>query len=330
MTRDDPPAHHAPRGFRNPWPTDDGRPGFGDFLRWRRERAGAPPRPVPEFPVAIAAPSVPRAGAAEARLTWIGHSTFLIQAGPVNVLTDPVWSETVSPVPGMGPRRLVAPGLAFEALPPIDAILLSHDHYDHLDGPTVRRLARGHPAAVWVTPIGYRRWLRRRGVRKVCELDWWEPAALEAGGVAMKVTALPAQHWTRRSPLDAGRRLWASFALETPSARIYFAGDSGYCPAFTEIGERMGPFDAGLLPIGAYEPRWFMRTAHMDPDEAVRSWQDLGGSGRLVAMHWGTFPLTDEPILEPPARLRTAWSRTQNNGDMLSILRHGETLRWER
>jgi N-acyl-phosphatidylethanolamine-hydrolysing phospholipase D len=194
----------------------------------------------------------------------------------------------------------------------------------------VRRLARRHPGAVWVAPVGYRRWLRRRGVRQVRELDWWEPTCLHVAGVTVTVTALPAQHWTRRTPLDTGRRLWASFGLETPAARVFFAGDSGYCPAFSEIGGRTGPFDAVLLPIGAYEPRWFMRTAHMDPDEAVRAWHDLGGCGRLVAMHWGTFILTDEPVLEPPARLRSAWDRSRNNPALLSILRHGETLRWER
>jgi N-acyl-phosphatidylethanolamine-hydrolysing phospholipase D len=324
------PPHHGPDGFRNPWPTDEGRPGFGDFLRWRRERAELPREPLPDLPLAVPAPAQPRAAAGEVRLTWIGHATLLIQAGPLNVLTDPVWSDTVSPVPGLGPRRLVAPGLAFDALPPIDAVLLSHDHYDHLDAPTVRRLARAHPDAVWITPIGYRRWLRRRGVPSVRELDWWEPTCLDAAGVTATITALPAQHWTRRTPLDTGKRLWASYALEAPPARIYFAGDSGYCPAFAEIGARMGPFDALLLPIGAYEPRWFMRTAHMDPDEAVQAWLDLGGSGRLVAMHWGTFIMTDEPVLEPPARLRSAWDRAQNNPGQLSILRHGETLRWER
>jgi len=325
-----PPSHRGRHGFRNPWPTDDGRPGFRALLRWRRERAALPPQPLPDLPVAVPDPALPRASGGEVRITWVGHATFLIQAGPVNVLTDPVWSDTVSPIPGLGPRRLVAPGLAFDALPPIDIVLLSHDHYDHLDAPTVRRLARRHPGAAWIAPVGYRRWLRRRGVRQIRELDWWEPTRPDVAGVTVTVTALPVQHWTRRTPIDTGRRLWASFGLETPDARIYFAGDSGYCPAFSEIGGRMGPFDAALLPIGAYEPRWFMRTAHMDPDEAVQAWHDLGASGRLVAMHWGTFVLTDEPVLEPPARLRAAWDRSENNPALLSILRHGETLRWER
>lgn len=324
------PSHHGPHGFRNPWPTDDGRPGLRDLLRWRRERAALPPQPLPDLPLAVPAPALPRAEAGEVRITWVGHATFLIQSGPVNVLTDPVWSDTASPVPGLGPRRLVAPGLPIDRLPPIDAVLLSHDHYDHLDSPTVRRLARSQPDAIWIAPLGYRTWLQRRGIRNVRELDWWQPTGLDAGGVAVTITALPVQHWTRRSPLDTGKRLWASFALETPAARVYFGGDSGYCPAFAEVGGRLGPFDAALLPIGAYEPRWFMRTAHMDPDEAVRAWQELGGSGRLVAMHWGTFILTDEPVLEPPARLRSAWDRAQHNPDLLSILRHGETLRWER
>jgi N-acyl-phosphatidylethanolamine-hydrolysing phospholipase D len=300
-------------------------------MRWRRERRGMalPPLPGPaDLPLATPEPARPRGDHDEVRITWIGHASFLIQAGPFNVLTDPVWSEYASPVQGTGPRRLVAPGLPFDALPPIDATLLSHDHYDHLDAPTVRRIAnRFGDRVTWMTPLGYSDWLSRRGVETVRELDWWERTELAAYGTTLTITACPAQHWTRRRPLTRSRRLWSSFVLETGSGRrIFFAGDSGYCPAFTEIGQQLGPFDAALLPIGAYEPRWFMKPAHMDPDEAVRAWRDLGGQGHLVAMHWGTFILTDEPALEPPERTRHAWARDGGEAHELSILRHGETL----
>jgi len=325
------PLHHrSDGGFRNPW-HDAGERGFREFMRWRRERRGMSLPPLPaasELPLATPDPGLPRCAPGEVRITWVGHATFLIQAGPFNVLTDPVWSDFASPVQGAGPRRLVAPGIAFDALPPIDATLLSHDHYDHLDAPTVRRLASrfGHDM-LWITPPGYRHWLNRRGARNVRELDWWDTTRLDGHGATLTISACPAQHWTRRRPFVRSRRLWASFALDTGAgSRIFFGGDSGYCPAFAEIGERLGPFDAALLPIGAYEPRWFMKPAHMDPDEAVQAWRDLGGRGQLVAMHWGTFILTDEPALEPPARARAAWARAGGATDELSILRHGETL----
>jgi N-acyl-phosphatidylethanolamine-hydrolysing phospholipase D len=326
------PAHHRPDGgFRNPWPDGAGERGFGDFLRWRRERNQRPLPPLPdarELPRARPEAAHPRGRAGETRITWVGHSSFLLQLGPFNVLTDPVWSEHASPLPWIGPRRLVPAAIDFAALPPIDAVLLSHDHYDHLDRPTIRRLVRRFGDTLhFITPLGYRDWLHGRRARTLSELDWWQAERLSTGSASLTVMACPAQHWTRRRPLVRSRRLWASFVLDAgPGARVYFAGDSGYCPAFAEIGQRAGPFDAALLPIGAYEPRWFMRAAHMNPEEAVQAWRDLGGRGRFVAMHWGTFILTDEPALEPPARTRRAWAAAGGSPRDLSILRHGETL----
>jgi N-acyl-phosphatidylethanolamine-hydrolysing phospholipase D len=325
------PAHHREDGgFRNPWPAETER-SFRDFLRWRRERRGLPPQVVPPpEQLAPATPNValPRASAAEVRITWVGHATFLLQMGRWNVLTDPVWSERASPISWTGPSRLVPPGLSFEALPPIDLVILSHDHYDHLDDPTVRRLLARHGAGLrWVVPLGLGKWLARRGAKQVIELDWWGSARVEEAADGLDVTAYPAQHWSRRRPFERSPRLWASFGLDAGAGRrVYFGGDSGYAPIFREIGSRAGPFDAALLPIGAYEPRWFMRGAHMDPSEAVRTYLDLGGRGRFVAMHWGTFILTDEPILEPPARTRQAWLEAGLPDADLSILRHGETL----
>jgi N-acyl-phosphatidylethanolamine-hydrolysing phospholipase D len=325
--------HHLPDGhFTNPWlSAADQTRGFGDLLRWswNRMARGTPKSPpAGHFSVVPNDVAHPRAPADEVRLTWVGHSSFLVQAGGLNVLTDPVWSRRASPMRWAGPARLVEPGIGFDALPPIDAVLLSHDHYDHLDEPTVRRLNERFGRALrWLTPLGYRRWLARRGVESVTEMDWWDEAALEAEGAAARVVCLPAQHWTRRSPRSTNTRLWAAFALLTAGGRrIFNAADSGYFAGFAEIGRRYGPFDASLLPIGAYEPRWFMKPAHMNPEEAVQTYRDLGGRGVLAAMHWGTFRLTDEDPLEPPVRTRDAWRDAGLPPGGLWIARHGETL----
>lgn|SRR5690606_11813176 len=322
--------HHCPDGgFRNPWLTPARIPPGRAFWRWRLERLrnGVAPNPAPgELPAARPAVAQPRGAAGELRITWVGHATFLVQAGSINVLTDPVWSRRVSPVSWAGPARLAPPGLDFDALPPLDAILLSHDHYDHLDDRTVRRLARRYPDVTWVAPLGLRSWLARRGAAHVVELDWWQDARVATPGGELRVTAAPAQHWSRRSLIADSGRLWASFALSAGDGpAVYFGGDSGYFPGFEEIGARLGPFDAALLPIGAYAPRWFMRPMHMDPEEAVRAYLDLGGRGAFVAMHWGTFRLSDEPPLEPPLLLREAWTAAALPADDLWILAHGET-----
>jgi N-acyl-phosphatidylethanolamine-hydrolysing phospholipase D len=324
------PAHHDPAGgFRNPWPAAYSREP-GGVLRWRRERRTMvlPPNP-PRGALPLARPHLagPGPGAGEIRITWVGHSTFLIQLRGLNILTDPQWSRRASPVQFAGPSRLAPPGLPWDDLPGIDAVLLSHDHYDHLDSPTVRRLHRRFGERIrWFTPLGYRPWLGRRGIKDPLELDWWEVATLETAEGFIRVVALPCQHWTRRTPWDGHRRLWASWAV-IPDAgpSVYFCGDSGYFPGFPEIHQRMGEFDALLLPIGAYEPRWFMRPVHMNPEEAVQAYLELGGTGTMVGMHWGTFRLTDEDPLEPPVRTRAAWAAAGLSPQWLWIPQHGET-----
>lgn len=326
-------AHHRPGGgFRIPWPIAVQDAGAFPLLRWQLERLrrGVPPRPTPdELPRVMSRPALPRAAPGELRATWVGHSSFLLQLGRANVLTDPVWSRRASPVQWAGPVRMAEPGIAFDALPPIDAVLLSHDHYDHLDRPTVRRLhARYGDRVRWITPLGYADWLAQLGIRTAIELDWHESARVVVSSFPstwVDITALPAQHWSQRSPFTALARLWASFAIVSGDVRIYFAGDSGYFDGFREIGRRYGPFDAALLPIGAYEPRWFMQAAHMNPEEAVRAFQDLGATGTFVGMHWGTFKLTDEPVLEPPERARAAWCAAGLPPGKLWVPQHGET-----
>ena len=320
------PPHHSKSGFRNPWPDAGGpRNHLGAFLRWRRERLQNPPAPNPvRHALAVGTPAVarPAAPADEVRITWIGQATFLVQIGGMNVLTDPMFSPRASPVPWAGPKRLRAPALALADLPEIHAVVVSHDHFDHLDGPTVRWLARSNPEAEWTVPLGFHSWLRARSVRRVHELDWWD--ARESG--ALTITALPAQHWCARGPLGGGPRLWSAWEIRSAQHSVFFAGDSGYCPAYREIGASRPPFDAVLMPIGAYAPRWFMRPAHMDPDEAVQAYRDLGGAGHFFGMHWGTFRLSDEPLDEPPVRARAAWEAAALPPDRLHVEPPGSTL----
>jgi len=265
----------------------------------------------------------------EIRLTWIGHATFLVQIPGLNLLTDPVWSDRSSPIGIAGPHRFVPPPMALDELPEIHAVLLSHDHYDHLDRPTIRALHRRFgDGCTWLAPLGHRAWLAAQGIRRVAELDWWGRAGLP--GASFEAVCVPARHWTRRRPGETNRRLWCGWVIvpagRSGGPRIWFMGDSGYCPAFAEIGDRLGPFDASLIPIGAYEPRWFMIAWHVNPEEAVRAWVDAGASGAFLGMHWGTWRLSFEDPLEPPIRTRAAWGAAGLPGQGLHLPMHGETL----
>lgn len=258
----------------------------------------------------------------EDSLTWVGHDTFVVQWGGLNLITDPHFSERASPVSFAGPKRWAAPGLGFEQLPPMDVVLVSHNHYDHLDAASVMRLAREHPGAHFIVPRGLRRWFVKRGAERVIELDWWQ--AVEVAGC--RVTAVPAQHFSGRGLRDRNRVLWCGFVVERAGRRLYFAGDTGYSRDFADIGARFAPVDLALLPIGAYEPRWFMQSMHVNPEDAVKIHRDIGA--RLsVAMHWGTFRLTTEPMDEPPRRLAAARAAAGLTEDAFRVLAHGQTIR---
>ncbi len=233
-------------------------------------------------------------------VTFVGHATFLIQVAATNLLIDPVYSERASPVSFAGPRRVRAPGVRFDDLPAISLVLLSHNHYDHCDLATLRALDRRFQPRL-VAPIGNGRLLRSVGIRQVEEIDWWQ----RASGAPLPVTLTPAQHFSARGMLDRNRALWGGFLIEAGGRRILFAGDSGYGPHFREIAARLGPIDLALLPIGAYEPRWFMKDIHMNPAEAVQAHLDLGAR-QSIAMHFGTFQLTPEGIDEPVRELAKA------------------------
>jgi N-acyl-phosphatidylethanolamine-hydrolysing phospholipase D len=323
------PRKAADGSFRNPWP-DSEAPGWGKAFRLlgehrRGTRAGTPARGT--FPVSTPAISHPRASGAELAATWIGHSTVLLQLGGLNVITDPVFSQRASPVQWIGPRRVMDPALPIDALPPLDVILISHNHYDHLDRPAVKRIAAAHPGTTWIVPLGLGAYIRRWGARDIVELDWWQQTVVKG----LHVTATPARHFSARRLSDRYRSLWCGFTIEREGRRAYFAGDTAYHPEFGEIGAAGGAFDLVMLPIGAYAPRWFMRVVHVDPEEAVQIYQDLVAPHAgtplplMLALHWGTFRLTDEPMDEPPQRTSARWRAVGLDPDRLWIARFGET-----
>jgi L-ascorbate metabolism protein UlaG (beta-lactamase superfamily) len=273
-----------------------------DILRWKlKESRAVWPRSIP------VRQAIPDARVAGLRATIVGHASVLIQAGGFNVLTDPVWSERASPVPFAGPRRVSPPGIAFEALPEIDTVLLSHNHYDHMDMATLRRLnARYRPLVV--TPLGNDVILRRAiPDLKVISGDWWECIDIGKGG---EVTIVPAYHWSARTGRDRRMALWSGFMLSTGGGNAYFAGDTGYGDGriFREMRRRTGRPDLALIPIGAYAPRWFMRSQHTDPSEAAKIMEDLEAA-LAVGIHWGVFQLTDERRDEPRELLVEAVAR---------------------
>jgi len=324
------PNHHRPDGgFRNPWP--GGQPGgLRDFLKWTLvERRREPRRPDPDpstFVRVAPAFTVPRTAPEELTITWVGHSSWLIQIAGLNVLTDPIWSKRASPVQFAGPRRWVPPAIEFDRLPPIDAVLISHDHYDHLDANTISRIAERYPAVVWQAPLRLGAFLQRRGARDITERDWWQESSVGA----LRLTCVPAQHFSGRTLGRRNQTLWCGWTLKSVQHSVFFAGDTALHPEFSTIGERCGPFELAILPIGAYEPRWFMGTVHMNPEDCIKAVAQLTSAqeGRrltMVAGHWGTFKLTDEPMDEPPAWMRELWQTANHDANDLWILRHGET-----
>jgi L-ascorbate metabolism protein UlaG (beta-lactamase superfamily) len=289
---------------------------------WRQKlRAGAD-----QIPVSVQ-PALPRADRGQTAVTWIGHATYVIQIGGLTVLTDPVWSRRI---PGV-PARVTPAGLDWTALPPIDAVVISHNHYDHLDGPTVRRLSRDTPILV---PAKLARWFRRRRFIDVIELDWWESRTI--GEVTFDF--VPAHHWSRRGLNDTNKSLWGGWVLTAPKtpagvdsdkphrrgSRVYFAGDTGYGHCFGEIAARYPGIDLALMPVGAYKPDWFMRPTHLNPEDAVRATIESGAT-RMATMHWGTFILSAEPLMEPVERAAKAWATAGRPREHLWDLAVGET-----
>jgi N-acyl-phosphatidylethanolamine-hydrolysing phospholipase D len=298
--------------FRNPWPHD--QHGFREVLRWK---LGLGPREQNSHPEATAAApwmaidpadlqTIPSTGW---QVHWLGHASFLLRGAGLRILIDPIFSDYCAPFPFHFSRlkRHVPPPLALRDLPDIDVILLTHHHYDHCDLPTLRHFPLN---TTIIVAEGHRAWLEGKGFTNVRELSWWENFRMGE----VNITSTPAQHFTARSLLDRNQAHWCGWRIEGGGRNLWHAGDSGYCDVFREIGERLGPFDLSMIPIGAYAPRWFMRPMHMNPQEAVQVFQDTR-TKQAIAMHWGTFTLTDEPLGEPPLLLEKALRNAGIDGE---------------
>ena len=302
--------------FRNNYP----HPHKGGFWRWKWDqlRGARAQAPAGGWRFETARPNL----APNPSVTWVGHATVLLRVGGLNVLTDPHFSQRASPLSFAGPKRVVPPVPALSELPHIDIVLISHNHYDHLDRESVRRLAAqpgGSPR--FFVPLGIKDWFARLGIDEVAEMGWWDTTELKG----LEIHFVPSQHWSKRTLTDANQTLWGGWVVRHPELSFFFAGDSGYSQDFADIGAKFGGFDLAAIPIGAYAPRWFMQIMHMDPAEAVRVHQDVRARQSL-AIHWGTFAnLTDESLYEPPQRLAHALQQAGLSERDFFVLRHGET-----
>ncbi len=304
--------------FRNVPPA--AQPGFGGFLRWTLGGGAI------EWPDWVQTPQVRPDAAApphSIRITFVNHATTLIQLDGVNILTDPIWSERVSPVSFLGPPRHKPPGIRFEDLPRIDAVLISHSHHDHCDLVTLRRLWDAFQPRIYAG-LGTQALLAEAGIGGALDLDWWQRTSLRG----LEVTFAPAQHWSARGATDRDRVLWGSFYVRGPSGSVYFAGDTGFGEHFARIGERLGPPSVALLPIGAYQPEWFMAPSHMSPAHAVLAHRALRAT-TSVAIHWGTFDLADEGQYQPAGELRLALDVSSIPHRDFRVLENGEAFQTE-
>ena len=312
--------HHTEDGFRNPYPGFEER-GFQDVFKWAvidRLAGKRPRRPhTYNFPVISNDGRYLRENNSEFSITWVGHSTLLIQVDGLNILTDPIWSDRASPLQFAGPKRYVPPGLAFDDLPDIDVVIISHDHYDHLDQETIKKLGN---KPYYFVPLGVGEILSGWGIKNFVELDWWDSNKLNS----IEFICLPAQHFSGRTPTDRNKTLWASWLIKTKSKKIYFVGDSGYFPGYAEIGEKYGPIDFAALPIGAFRPVWFMGPIHMSPAQALQASRDLKAD-TFIPIHWGTFDLADDLLDEPPRLLNEEIKNSEITDEHFWVLKHGET-----
>ncbi|HLF35681.1 MAG TPA: MBL fold metallo-hydrolase [Cyclobacteriaceae bacterium] len=289
--------HFDGREFINP---ENIQPkGFREIFRWITSR-----KPGPWIEKTDIGKSIPEArinSSDTIRVTFINHSTFLIQTQGINILTDPIWSNRASPVPWAGPRRMCPPGVDIRALPDIDIILLSHNHYDHLDLPSIKRLQADHRPLI-IAPLGIPGFLQRKGIGNTVELDWWQEYEIVEN---VRIACVPAQHFSGRGMFDRNNTLWCGFVVILPKGNLYFAGDTGYGKFTSAIGEKYSPIRLSILPIGAYQPEWLMKPIHTSPEEAVKIHFDCRAE-RSIASHFGTFPLGDDGMTQPLTDLENA------------------------
>ena len=329
--------HHRPQGFQNNYTTFEPK-SLIELIRWQLDAArnGLPPPPGSPIAQVAADLALIRANAIagsamQPAVTWIGHASVLAQLGGINLITDPIFSERASPVGFAGPQRHQSPGVALIDLPRLDAVLISHNHYDHLDEMSVRALnAQAGGPPLFVVPLGMKRWLAEEGIRRVVELDWWQSHKVATPLGEAEVVLTPVQHWSARGLNDRLATLWGGFAVFAPDFHLFFAGDTGYSRDFADIRARFAErqhgagFDLALLPVGGYEPRWFMAQQHINPTEAVQIHLDLAAR-RSLGVHWGTFELTDEALDAPPKALARALEEKGLTEEQFFVLAVGET-----
>ena len=252
---------------------------------------------------------------------WVGHATYLINNGDINILTDPIFSKRASPIGFAGPKRMIPPAMQLNDLPMIDAVVVSHNHYDHFDIWSLKKLYKLNPETIFMIPVGDKKKLIKAGIKNVVEMNWWE--SLKVSNTTFHFT--PVQHWSKRGLFDRNKSLWGGWFMQTDALALYHAGDTGYSNDFKTTYERLGAPDYSFIPIGAYDPRWFMKDSHVNPEEAVQIALDLKTS-HSFGMHWGTFTLTDEPVLEPPVRLERALIDQNLEPDFFRSPKPGEIL----
>ncbi|WP_411821674.1 MBL fold metallo-hydrolase [Leptospira sp. 'Mane'] len=314
--------HHTKTGFRNLNPDFEDH-GLTDVLkwvsgRWSREHS-IEPEDYPPFPIVSNDGKALRENDKKLSVTWIGHATTLVQIDGINILTDPIWSDRCSPVSFAGPKRYTPPGLKLEDLPRIDIVILSHNHYDHTDLPTLKLLEEKHHPK-FLAGLGNKSLLEGIGLSHVQEMDWWD--TVDLNGVQFVFT--PTQHFSGRGISDKYETLWGSYAILGKTQKVYFGGDTGYYTHFKEIGDKFGGFDVAILPIGAFEPRWFMSSVHVDPEQSVRAFADLHAK-YMVPMHYMTFVLSDEKLDSPVPLARKAFENLKLALDRLIDLKIGES-----
>jgi L-ascorbate metabolism protein UlaG (beta-lactamase superfamily) len=323
--------HHRPDGFNNRF-LDNGRPDQPSFWRWQWERLWTSQVPDEPERIAVAPPDTAylHANRQDLTATWLGHSTVLWQVQGLNILTDPHLGQRASPVGFAGPRRQTPVPLPLGGLPRIDMVLISHNHYDHLDRDTVLALnAQAGGPPLFVVPLGVDLWMHEQGITRVQRMDWGDRHHISnSNDREISVEFVPVQHWSSRTPWDRNATLWGGYVVSTSIQqqpyRLFFAGDTGYSPDFAELGRRFGGFDFSAIPVGCYEPRWFMGTQHANEDDAVRIHLDV--KSRLsMGIHWGTFRLCDEPIHAPLDGLPEARARHGVADDAFVLFQLGET-----
>ena len=298
--------HHTSTGFKNPYlKQDNQKKSFSDLFKMM---ATERPNPKPQIEKNLEKDSlIQKINSNNNFITWVGHSTMLLHINGKTILTDPIFSDRCSPVQFLGPKRYSLPTIDIESLPKIDLIVISHNHYDHLDKNSVKNLGRD-PLTVWYVPLGLKKWFDRLNIKNVIELDWFEERKQDN----VEIICLPSQHWSKRSLFRSFDTLWSSWSLKVGNFKFWFAGDTGYNKIqFKQIGDDYGPFDLSAIPIGAYEPRWFMKDFHVNPEESIFIHKDIK-SKKSIGMHFGTFVLTTEPVIEPIQKIKNIITNDEN------------------